>query len=235
MALRIPSSIGDLDYDHGRNALLGDQVVQHVGDHLVGLSLRSVVTDHEGNRAALFVLSGNVYGYLPDVIDLVGLDDQSLGVLRIDLAEDLAGDPGVEQIGGFRIDGELGNFSPRRILGNSALGSRPVVRSDQEVPHRIDGRIDSRHVIQPDELRGARSIERPDRWLRALGLQNRRSEQGKKSNDAECRRGFHLVWKSSLCTRLWMRERARMPSVVNCRVKASRSFPSENSTVRPSP
>ena len=48
MPLSIPASVGYLDYDHRRNALLGNQVVQHVRDHLVGLSLRAVVADHEG-------------------------------------------------------------------------------------------------------------------------------------------------------------------------------------------
>ena len=78
-------------------------------------------------------------------------------------------------------------------LGILRSGAGPVVRSDQEVSDCIDRRIDSRFVIQTDELGRPRSIERPDRWFRALGLQTAESERDNKGNEEGRVRSFHLV------------------------------------------
>jgi len=56
-------------------------------------ALGTVVDDHERRFAACLVLGRDVNSDLPLVIDGVSFDDQRLGVFRIDLPEDLAGNP----------------------------------------------------------------------------------------------------------------------------------------------
>ena len=73
------------------------------------------MNDHERRVAAGLVLSGDVNGDLPFVVDVVRFDDQRLRVFRIDFAEDLASDAWVEEFGFLRIDNELfhlGNHPP---------------------------------------------------------------------------------------------------------------------------
>ena len=97
-------------------------------------------------------------------------------------AENLSGDPRIEEFGGFGIDGELSDLSFGNVLGCFALRGRLVVGADDIIAHRIDWWTHSRFVIETDEAGRARSIEGADRWFRALGvcaIEDEQNSQGR--------------------------------------------------------
>jgi hypothetical protein len=142
----------------GGDALLGDQVVQD-GPHtqvriLAGSG--SVVDHHERRFGARLVLRGNVDGDRALVVDIVGLDDQRLGVVRIDLAELLAGDAGVEELGVLRVDHELLHLPLGNAFDLFALRRGHVLRPDDEVVVGVERGILT--LLQHPEGRGARVV-----------------------------------------------------------------------------
>src|SRR5262249_34489794 len=107
MPLGVAAAVGDHNGDDRRQAFLRDQVVEYARQFHVRFALGTVVADHEWRFAARQILGRNVNGYLTLVVDGVGFDDQSLGVLWVHLPEDLSGNPWIEEFGLLRIDGEL--------------------------------------------------------------------------------------------------------------------------------
>src|ERR1019366_10210872 len=91
--LGVPAAVGDHDGDDRRHTFLRDQVVEYLRQLHVRFAGGTVVTDHERRFAARHILTRDVNGDLTLVVDGVGFDDQGLGVFRIDLPEDLAGNP----------------------------------------------------------------------------------------------------------------------------------------------
>ena len=87
---------------------------------------------------ARLVLGGNVDGDRPLVVDVVRLDDQRLRVARIDLAELLAGDAGIQEFRLLRVDHELLHLPLRHALHRLAFRHGDVLRPDDEIVVRIE-------------------------------------------------------------------------------------------------
>ena len=136
--LGVAAAVGDGDEDDGGNALLGDQVVE---DGLVtrcGSWAGAVVDDHERRFGAWLVLGGNVDRDRTLVVDGVRLDDQRLRVVRIDLAELLAGDARIEEFRLLRVDHELLHLPLRDSLHRFAFRRGDILRPDDEIVIRIE-------------------------------------------------------------------------------------------------
>ena len=151
------------DEDDRGNALLGDQVVEDGLHTQLGLA-GAVVDDHERRFGARFVLRGNVDRDRALVVDGVRLDDQRLRVVRIDLAELLAGDAGIEELGLLRVDHELLHLPLRNALDRFAFRGGHVLRPDDEIAIRIERWVLA--LFQHLERRGTLVVVLAH-WLRA--------------------------------------------------------------------
>ena len=80
---------------------LADQVVENARQSHFTLSLGAVVDDHKWRFGVPFVLSGNVDGDLPLVVDLMRVDDESFEIVRIDRTKLFAGNSWVVNLGLF--------------------------------------------------------------------------------------------------------------------------------------
>ncbi len=148
-----------------RNTLLGDQVVEDGLAAPCWVPAGAVVDDHERRFTARFVLRGNVDRDLPLVVDVVSLDDQRLRVVRIDLAELLAGNAGIEELGFLRIDHELLHLPLRNPFNRFAFRGGHVLRPDHEIAIHIERGV----------LTGFQHLER--RSTRVIELAHRRCRQ----------------------------------------------------------
>ena len=114
------------------------RMVQQLG---VGLPAGTVVNDHERRFGARLVLRGNVDRDRALVVDGVRLDDQRLRVVRIDLAELLAGNAGIEELGFLRVDHELLHLPLGNAFDLFAFRRGHVLRPDDEIVIRIERRV----------------------------------------------------------------------------------------------
>ena len=134
VALGVTATIGDLDHDQGRDALLGDKVVEdRCRIHVRLAQTWSVVRDEQRGGGAGNVLSRDVDRDGALVIDIMNIDDKGLGVLWVRRAEDIAGDAGIEALRSLRIDLELLDLALRHGQVGLRLGDGDVVRTDEVV------------------------------------------------------------------------------------------------------
>jgi hypothetical protein len=83
-ALRIASTVGNGDGDHGRHAMLGDEVIERGEEQRVW----AVGSYDEGRGRAGEILPGDVYSHAPGVgRGVAGGDHELCRVVRIGLAE----------------------------------------------------------------------------------------------------------------------------------------------------
>ena len=165
MSLSVATSVGHKDGNHRGNTLLGDQVVQDAGNIHSGFTLGAIMNHHKRSFRAGFVLGWDVDGDLANVVDLVSIHDEGLGIVGIHCAKYLSGNPGVEQLGVLGIDFELLDFPLWHAGFDFAFAGWSVFRPDEVIAFRINGRIDSGLVIQPNEFGSSRCIKLPG-WRR---------------------------------------------------------------------
>ena len=95
MSLGVSTAVGDLDKNNRGNSILCNEVVEDPGHDHVRVSLGTVVRNHKWGCGVRLVLCRNVDGDLSLVIDFVRVNDEGFGILRIDGAEHLPGNPRV--------------------------------------------------------------------------------------------------------------------------------------------
>ena len=126
--------------------------------------------DDEGRCRASHILRRDINGDGALVVDGMRLDDQGHRVVRIDGAENIPRDAGVEELTVLRVDLELLHFPLRHAFQDLRLRCCDIVRTDDEITLDIDRRIHSQLAIESRKLRCSRRIEGTCRRLRAIRL-----------------------------------------------------------------
>ena len=122
------------------------------------------MADHEWRIGSRHVLSWHVNVNLALVVDVVGFDDERLGVFRVHLAENVSGNPWVEEFGLLRIDGELLHLSLWNAFNGRAFRGGFVIGPDHKIAVHIQRRILA--GFQHGKRRGTWGVKFANRWLR---------------------------------------------------------------------
>ena len=169
VALGVTAAVGDLHHDEGWDALLGDQVIEDARRIEVRLAeAGAIVRDEERGGGARDVLGRDVDRDGALVVDVVRLNDEGLGIVRIRDAELFAGDAGVEALRGLRIDLELLNLALRHAFDGLGLRGGDIGRADEVVA------VGERSLVaELHEGRRTWGIERARGWRRTRLLLGR--------------------------------------------------------------
>ena len=141
MPLRIATAVCHHNGDLDGHTFLSDQVVEYPRNFKVGFPLRTIVANNERRLGSGAILGGNINGDLANVIDFVRVHNQCPGIFRIDLAEFLPRNAGVEQFGCPRVDRELVDPAFRNIRRGLEFRREPVIGANEIVAIGRHGRV----------------------------------------------------------------------------------------------